>query len=727
MACTAAVLGEYNFIRQWNANVPPDKYEIDQDARRVTIKAGSFYVFKFEAFDLDTDFPYDPGVIKEIVIDQDGAGLVQVAVIGDPSTGREYGARDVKKLDLTRAFPGYIVRFKIAGDLGQSAATVADHIAESGGLPPLFSVGGNVLSEVFVDDCSADVTIGGNCTAMLSLGNLTGDVAINGDGPHAGAISLSSSYGGAISVNGTLNGNITVNGALNGSITIHGSLAGSAGITGDFNGLLTVDDNVSGSVSTTGDLRGSVWVKGAIPTGGSISVTGDILDNGDNYVAIKYMTGGAFSCRDMNLNDLTQPWSKGLQIGWGVPEGDYWQTTHTGSITVNGVLRGALFIGGCSALALDVGSMAGTNPEPRVHATYKYLDECSILVRGDVSNGRIRIGDRAGEFGSEPGMAGTITIEGSLASAAQIDTLNPLTPGGQVPAPITADITVDGDLAGQIHSSGDLSGLVNAVQDLSGEVHVEGDMTGAVHCGADVSGAVLVDGVLWDTAEHLSGGHIAVNGSLTSTGYIEAQQGYYGSTEFVTIDYDGWDDGDDWESGGIVQIGPDPQELQENDPATRRWHVTCLRGDLSNDGQVSAFDIDPFVLALASADAYALAWPGLGSSMQFHADLNCDGSVNAFDIDPFVLRLTDPEEYACAHPYCDPCLPECPNNKSSGQSPGDEPLDDVSSPAAVAALLRDNVAPERLSFVIEIAAELASAYADTPRGEFWAAVLAALE
>jgi hypothetical protein len=65
--------------------------------------------------------------------------------------------------------------------------------------------------------------------------------------------------------------------------------------------------------------------------------------------------------------------------------------------------------------------------------------------------------------------------------------------------------------------------------------------------------------------------------------------------------------------------------------------AAVLTGDLNCDGLVNSFDIDPFVLALTSPAAYALAYPECNIMA---ADVNCDGLINAFDIDPFVLCLT---------------------------------------------------------------------------------------
>lgn len=63
------------------------------------------------------------------------------------------------------------------------------------------------------------------------------------------------------------------------------------------------------------------------------------------------------------------------------------------------------------------------------------------------------------------------------------------------------------------------------------------------------------------------------------------------------------------------------------------------RGDVNCDGQIDAFDIDPFVLALSDPAAYAIAYPECDIE---RANLNGDGMVNVFDIDPFVAQLAGP-------------------------------------------------------------------------------------
>lgn len=58
-----------------------------------------------------------------------------------------------------------------------------------------------------------------------------------------------------------------------------------------------------------------------------------------------------------------------------------------------------------------------------------------------------------------------------------------------------------------------------------------------------------------------------------------------------------------------------------------------VRGDMNCDGRVNNFDIDPFVLALSSAEVYEATWP---DCELMNGDTNGDGRVNNFDIDGFV-------------------------------------------------------------------------------------------
>ncbi len=60
-------------------------------------------------------------------------------------------------------------------------------------------------------------------------------------------------------------------------------------------------------------------------------------------------------------------------------------------------------------------------------------------------------------------------------------------------------------------------------------------------------------------------------------------------------------------------------------------------GDMNGDGDVDAFDVEPFVLALTDRNAYISMFPSIDPDDI--GDLNCDGVLNAFDIEPFIAAL----------------------------------------------------------------------------------------
>ena len=59
-------------------------------------------------------------------------------------------------------------------------------------------------------------------------------------------------------------------------------------------------------------------------------------------------------------------------------------------------------------------------------------------------------------------------------------------------------------------------------------------------------------------------------------------------------------------------------------------------GDLNCDGQINAFDIEPFLVALFDPKEYAVRYPECDINL---ADINGDGSIDVFDIEPFLDLL----------------------------------------------------------------------------------------
>ncbi|QOJ14300.1 MAG: hypothetical protein HRU75_06460 [Planctomycetia bacterium] len=74
-------------------------------------------------------------------------------------------------------------------------------------------------------------------------------------------------------------------------------------------------------------------------------------------------------------------------------------------------------------------------------------------------------------------------------------------------------------------------------------------------------------------------------------------------------------------------------------------HMTILRpivpGDMTGDGRLDNFDIDPFVLALVDRDAYAAVYPQNANIIDALGDMDGDGLLTNFDIDPFVDALVN--------------------------------------------------------------------------------------
>ena len=65
-----------------------------------------------------------------------------------------------------------------------------------------------------------------------------------------------------------------------------------------------------------------------------------------------------------------------------------------------------------------------------------------------------------------------------------------------------------------------------------------------------------------------------------------------------------------------------------------RCRMPAVLGDMNGDGVVNSFDVDPFVLALADPEEFALRYPAVDRVCA--GDANLDGTLNTFDIDPFI-------------------------------------------------------------------------------------------
>lgn len=158
--------------------------------------------WKFEAYDSGTGAP---GNIDYIYIDrQIPVGSITLNVIGDPSQSHTYGAQDLKSLDIVNhgSYTNVLDVINITGGIattGDIKAFGATKITAVGNLGPY----------------GIDIT-----------GPVSGDIRINGSGPHSGSLSIcdgnNARYDGDIYFGGPMEddmADISVRGELGGSIT----------------------------------------------------------------------------------------------------------------------------------------------------------------------------------------------------------------------------------------------------------------------------------------------------------------------------------------------------------------------------------------------------------------------------------------------------------------------------------------------------------------------------
>jgi RHS repeat-associated protein len=76
--------------------------------------------------------------------------------------------------------------------------------------------------------------------------------------------------------------------------------------------------------------------------------------------------------------------------------------------------------------------------------------------------------------------------------------------------------------------------------------------------------------------------------------------------------------------------------------------ATHLLADMNCDGQLTAADIDAFVLAMTNPETYASTYPDCLAAL---GDVNGDGVVSAADVDPFVAMITAGASYDLARQF----------------------------------------------------------------------------
>lgn len=263
-------------------------------------------------------------------------------------------------------------------------------------------------------------------------------------------------------------------------------------------------------------------------------------------------------------------------------------------------------------------------------------------------------------------------------------------------------MVINASLAGQVLIGNSLLGSLDVIQSIRRDETVP-QANAYVRVGGSLAGQIHVLQSLEDDPN--SPVEIEVVGPM-------------GANAAIAVNWNGFELGDEnWVPGALVRVNG--TDYTGSAPAARIVDITCPKGDMNNSADPrdpntwfpDFDDIDPFVLALADPAAYDAAYVALAGSRIYHGDADCDDDLDFDDIDPFTARLSG------VIPWCETC------SYGDGPAGPPAPLD----PVAVAEAYRAHLVPERLPVFVQMVRELVRRYHGTPRGEFWAAVLADLE
>ena len=294
-----------NYIREWSGHyVLGQDYSINQQTRTVTLHKNSVWsvYWRFEA---DDDQTNAPGDIDEIRIDRtDDLGYVRLRVQADGSQGRQYAARDVKKIDLLTDADNdtEISNMIIQRHFGANGPMLADDVRYA-------VIYGDLLGDIHPSSNIPDlIYIGGNLSANITA-NALATINVAGAGPHTGNITrwvgdqsaditIANTYSGDIYIAGKMGGKLNVGGDLSGTLTCGTFLDGDVTVGGNFSGgietathmwrNIAIGGNFSGQILARGNLYGEIRANGSLAngTGYDIEVKGSM--GSDAAIAIDY-------------------------------------------------------------------------------------------------------------------------------------------------------------------------------------------------------------------------------------------------------------------------------------------------------------------------------------------------------------------------------------------------------------------------------------------------------
>jgi hypothetical protein len=657
-----------NVINEWGGHVLHGDYEIDFDPQigdygvRITANPHPEVPWRFEAYE-DSLPEQPPGDIDYISIDSTvPVGDIVLSVIGDQSMGHDRGARALKSLDLVNNGSGNII-------------DVVDITDDFGALGPMrapiagaLTIGHDVLNEILVSDIGT-LTIGGRLAAGLECDTLGDTVIAELDGGSLVCGSLGNltlgdaehlTHSGYIGINDVMgyNRSLYINGSLNGEIYLQHGLTswGRIEATEDLgtvlsHGVLSPASHITvgrdlGYLQVLSSANGHVWVGNRVtdPDTG-LRITGDVADTG------RIDVGGDATRLTVGGNFAGVFWAVGRVDYLGI-SGAMSRTVHSDStfasmLFESGIAEGAIVeadsVNSLTVLSEAVeGTVVATQSivSAALHAgiaqggLVEAAEIKNMIVDGAIDGTLRASGELSGQVGTGGiGSTGLVDI-GLLSGTLDVDD-------------VVGEIDVQQDVLGVITTrSSILPGPFDA--DLIGSLHVFGSVYGSIAVNGSVRGSLVVEGVLGDDPENpLSRGHITVTRSLLDNAAITIGTNYTVTTEFISIHYSGFEDGDSWDPNAVVTVNG--IECHGDTPALNVRRCSPCKGDMDGNGIVDFDDINWFVSALTDPAGYSLALPGLGGtfadnyesgSRVFHGDCNCDELLDFDDINPFIARLS---------------------------------------------------------------------------------------
>ncbi len=661
-----AALGDpVNVIYQHNSNlVQGTHYEIfGPPENRVRILAGvQGETFEFEAALEENGQYVDPGDIR-VISTLDDAGPVEITIVGH--NGHTYGARDVGTIALDAT--------GVDGAIGD--VTLSRHLAT------LDTVAAkNIAGHCLIGDQNDPQT--GHVLNPIVLGCFSGTLECNTlhdftvlpgcPGADSPTLIVHAGYDRTLTIGG-----LTESPPLK---LLHiGENEGDM-VTGTVTVNTDVEEVALVRVAGQGQVRigGSVLVKLEVANGlrdeGLVEVSGNSkytnIQNGIGPAAVArfgsvgpqiHNTCFVRCNEDPNAPDAAQ--LDGLLDIVG----------DAADFHVYGLTRGQVHVGGNVQIAGFSGDLLG-----------------ACHVEGDVTR-EVVIGYEGDEWAGLASLVGALLIDGNFYH-------HPSNSCGAEP-PYNCDFTIyHGDLSGTLVVGGDFEAYARIPDgSISGTVVVNGSFN---------DGLLAVAGILDDPNDLLQTGHIRIHDSLRGTANITIETAYAIATEFITVSWDGWQEGVEefWDPNAKITVNG--VACGGDTPSLNIRRCTGCLADLDNSGAADFDDISPFVLALGDPAAYSLANPGLGGIAGdgfasgpyiYHGDLDCDGDLDFDDAGLLPNFLGQP------------CVSDCPG--------GGEGL----SAQQLAAGMLAHVPSQRHGRLREIAAEVADRLSG-PRRAYWLAV-----